>query len=93
MFEMFEIENHLTKKRTVLAHSIFCVNDGCENPIITSDKPIPPGLALVASGQQCSSCRTPTKLEMDFTNIVQSNKEFKDAFEGALKACFYEEKK
>lgn len=87
---MLRIENHLTKKRTVLAHSIFCINEGCDIPLITSDKPIPPKLAEVCGGQQCSSCSRPT---MDFTETIQSNKELKDAFEVALRAVFYEEEK
>ena len=90
---MLGIENHLTKKRTVLAHSIFCINEGCDNPLVTSDKPIPPGLAKVCEGQQCSSCRTPTKLEMDFTDFFQSNEECRDAFEAALREVFYEDEK
>jgi hypothetical protein len=88
---MIKIENHLTKKRTVLAHSIFCKEDGCKNPIVTSDKPIPPGLAQVATGRTCSSCRKPTQEEQDFVDVLQSNKKFMDSFERATKAAFDEE--
>lgn len=85
----FRVEGPEDKKRTILKHTIFCVNKGCEIPLITSDQPIPEVLVNELVGLECSECREPTEFENMIRGHVNNNR---DLFYKIFKEAFYDKK-